>query len=70
MSDWDNYKPNWYGARIRVESPKKFEELMRWMQDNLQGHRKHTVWKLTDDSDFIIRFRYERDYILFTLRWS
>jgi hypothetical protein len=70
MKGWESYKPNWYEARIKVESPAKFEELMRWMQANLQSHRKHTVWRLTDGGYFEIRFRFERDYILFTLRWS
>lgn len=70
MTDWDSYKPNWYTARIKVESPEKFEELMRWMQINLQAHRKHTVWRLTGDNYFDIRFRFERDYEWFLLRWS
>lgn len=70
MSDWENFKPNWYKASIQVESPKKFEELMRWMHVNIQGHRKHTVWRLTDNGYFEIRFRYERDYEWFVLRWQ
>ena len=70
MKDWENYKPDWFKARIRVDNPTKFEELMRWMQANLQGHRKHTVWRLTDGGYFEIRFRYERDYEWFVLRWQ
>lgn len=67
---WDKHKPKWYYCKIRVESPNKFEELMRWMQANLQAHRKHTVWRLTDGGYFEIRFRYERDYEWFSLRWQ
>lgn len=70
MSGWENFKPKWYKARIRVESPAKFQELLRWMNDNLQGHTKHTVWRLTDGGYFEIRFRYERDYEWFVLRWQ
>lgn len=62
-------KPNWHHAKIRVESATKFEELMRWMQDNIQGHRKHTIWRLTDGGYFEIRFRFEKDYEWFVLRW-
>ena len=67
---WDKHKPKWHYAKIKVESPQKFEELMIWMQSNLQGHRKHTVWRLTDGGYFEIRFRYERDYEWFVLRWQ
>jgi hypothetical protein len=42
---------------------------MRWMQDNIQGHRKHTIWRLTDGGYFEIRFRFEKDYEWFVLRW-
>lgn len=68
--DWANYKPNWYSAKIRIESPKKFEDFLRWIETNIQGHRKHTVWRLTDGGILEIRFRYERDYEWFILRWS
>lgn len=70
MRDWDDYKPNWYKSEIRVETHTKFEELMIWMQANLPGHRKHTVWRLKDGGYFEIRFRYERDYEWFVLRWQ
>ena len=70
MRDWESYKPNWYKATIRVENHDKFSDLMRWMHTNIQGHRKHTVWRLTDGGYFEIRFRYERDYEWFVLRWQ
>jgi len=70
LDQWNNLKPKWYTSRIKVESPQKFEDLMKWMHENLQGHRKHTVWRLTDGGYFDIRFRFERDYILFVLRWQ
>jgi hypothetical protein len=70
MSNWENFKPNWYKAKIHVPSAEKFEELMIWMQKNLPAHRKHTLWRLTDGGTFEIRFRYERDYEWFMLRWS
>ena len=70
MKDWENYKPNWYNACIRIETHTKFEELLRWMNDNLPGHRKHTIWRLIDDGYFEIRFRHQRDYEWFVLRWQ
>ena len=70
MTSWEKLKPGWFKATVHVESPKKFEELMIWMQANIQGHRKHTIWRLTDGGYFEIRFRHERDYEWFILRWS
>ncbi|NDB84163.1 MAG: hypothetical protein EB127_15805 [Alphaproteobacteria bacterium] len=70
MRDWVDINPNWFTARIRVESHIKFEELLIWMNANIQGHKKHTIWRLTDGGYFEIRFRYERDYEWFVLRWQ
>ncbi len=70
MKNWENYKPNWYSASFTVRSEKQFEELMIWMQNNMPGHRKHTVWRLTGDRIFEIRFRYQKDYEWFVLRWQ
>ena len=74
MKDWGNYKPNWYSAKFIVKSDDQFEELMMWMHSNLPGHRKHTTWRLTglahtSDRVFEIRFRYQKDYEWFVLRW-
>ena len=70
IKDWENYKPNWYKASLNIKSEKEFADLMIWMEGNLQGHRKHTVWRLTGEMTFEIRFRYQKDYEWFVLRWS
>lgn len=70
MKNWENYKPSWYSASFTVKSDKQFEELMIWMQSNLPGHSKHTVWRLTGDRIFEIRFRHQKDYEWFVLRWQ
>jgi len=70
MYQWENYKNKWYTTKIRIESPQKFQEVISWMNDNLQGHKKHTVWRLTDGGWFEIRFRFEKDFEWFVLRWS
>lgn len=70
MGSWENYKPKWFKASLRIESPEKFSEILKWLDDNVQGHRKHTVWRLTGNSDFEIRFRFERDFEWFIMRWG
>jgi hypothetical protein len=44
--------------------------LMIWIDKNIEAHRKHTIWSLTRNNMFTIRFRYERDYEWFVLRWQ
>lgn len=62
--------PKWHEAKIKVENPQKFEEILEWLGKNIQGVKKHIVWRLTDGGILEIRFRFERDYILFVLRWQ
>jgi hypothetical protein len=69
MKDWENYKSDWYTAIITIKSEKQFEELMIWIDKNIEAHRKHTIWSLTRNNMFTIRFRYERDYEWFVLTW-
>lgn len=76
-SSWDTLKPNWYSVSINIKSLEEYEELMKWIK-GIPAYHKHTVFRITDYSagknnffiEFDIRFRYERDYEWFTLRWS
>jgi len=69
LGRWEK-APKWHEAKIKVESPQKFEEILKWLGDNVQGVKKHTVWRLTDGGILEIRFRYERDFEWFVLRWQ
>lgn len=40
-----------------------------WIKENIPGYEKHARWKFIGDSSLFC-FRYERDYLLFLLRWS
>ena len=67
---WEDYKPNWYKASIKVESKQKFNDILQWLDDYVPGHRKHTVWRLTGGGQFEIRFRHAKDYEWFIIRWG
>jgi hypothetical protein len=69
LSRWEK-APKWYEAKIQVDNPYKFEEIIEWLDKNIQGVKKHTVWRLTGGGLFEIRFRYEKDYEWFVLRWQ
>ena len=48
----------------------KFNEIIKWLENNIGKHERHCRWGVTGDDLISFKFRYERDYIMFTLRWS
>jgi len=70
MKDWASYKSGWYKIKIKLDTDEKFREILDWISQNIQGHRKHTIWKINEHRILEIRFRYEKDYAWFVLRWS
>jgi hypothetical protein len=65
--DWDSIK-KWHKVVINYY-PNKFPEILRWLYANIDKPERHARWKIVDDT-MQFKFRYERDYIMFTLRWS
>jgi hypothetical protein len=43
--------------------------VIEWIKENIPGYEKHSRWKFIGDSSLFC-FRYERDYLLFVLRWG
>ena len=47
----------------------RYKNIVEWVYSNVDGSYKHSRWTIT--KEFIkVKFRYERDILLFTLRWS
>jgi hypothetical protein len=65
--DWDQDK-HWHKVIIQF-SPGKFPKMINWLYANIDKPERHARWKIVDDT-MQFKFRYERDYIMFTLRWS
>jgi hypothetical protein len=66
---WDHTNQNWYTYNIYNIGPFKHLEIVKWLYDMIDNPERHARWvRFQNDSAF--RFRYERDYIMFTLRWS
>lgn len=71
---WDNSR--WY--EFAIENPngywtdeylQKYTDIVEWIFKNIDGQYKHARWRI--DHEYIkVKFRYERDILLFTLRWS
>jgi hypothetical protein len=68
---WETYSPGWYEVVISFEknNPSKHLDLMlEWIDNNIQGAAKHAVYMFNDEQ-FKIKFRHERDCIMFSLTW-
>ena len=70
--DWnkgyENTNPGWYSVTIHTKSNDDHAEMVTWLSENIDMPERHCVWmKSFYESHF--KFRYERDYILFRLRW-
>lgn len=78
-SYWDEKQSRgWYEHVINVrpntliEVLKKFEKVIDWIFDNIEKPLRHARWHICTDQHFVIktRFRYERDFIIYSLRWN
>jgi hypothetical protein len=67
---WENTKPGWHECSVRVEHYPSYLEIIKWLQTNVGKYERHCRWCVTDKNIVSFKFRYERDYIMFTLRWS
>lgn len=74
--NWDqNQKPGWYEYRIeRVHSTSVewvfyYQQIVDWIYDNVDGSEKHARW-IIHPEHAKFRFRFERNYVQFILRYS
>ena len=67
---WEHTKPGWHECAVRVEHYPGYLEIIKWLQANIGKYERHSRWCVTEKNTVSFKFRYERDYILFTLRWS
>jgi hypothetical protein len=71
---WERITPGWYEVILYSEEPSeevflRYQAAIKWITENVQGHRKHCRWMY--DSHYLkCKFRYERDYIWFKLAWA
>lgn len=74
---WDeNKNSGWYECKLlNNESPyssnyiQRYCDVVYWLKEHIPMCYRHTRWT-ADETGIRVRFRYERDYIMFTLRWS
>jgi len=66
---FDSTVNDWYKARIKIESPEKLDEVTTWLLENIDGWHKHADWRMINGGYLDLRFRHQRDYEWFILRW-
>ena len=70
-SDWEHIKPGWHELVIvlnEVDQQAQRIEIVDWILTNIQKPDRHCLYTWSH-AEFLIKFRYERDYILARLRW-
>jgi hypothetical protein len=66
---WENSNPGWHEAIIYNNSPDKHEKMLEWLYNKVDNVERHARWIWCQDHGKF-KFRYERDYIMFTLTWQ
>lgn len=65
---WDHTNVGWHEIVLNISYAKHLEIIV-WIYEKLDKPERHSRWiRFSDGSGF--KFRYERDFILFTLSWS
>ena len=67
---FDNKVERWYKAKIKILSTEHLDQVIIWIHNNIDGYNKHCDWKFIEDGYLDLRFRHEKDYEWFILRWS
>lgn len=72
---WEENKPGWHTHSIILVGNIWYVrciEMINWLYDNIDKCERHARWYRVyrvSDGEFNVKFRYERDYIFFALRW-
>ena len=67
---WEDTKPGWHEIELNLNGqPKRYREIIEWLYNTIDKCERHCRWFQTS-MGIKIKFRYERDYIVATLRWA
>lgn len=72
---WCDIKPGWH--QYKIDPPESiayasfvnwYADIIDWIYYNIPNCERHCRWAF-EDCKFCIKFRYDRDYLFFALRW-
>jgi hypothetical protein len=61
-----NTNPGWYEHTVYSESHYTHLEIVEWLYTNIDNPERHCRW-CRFDSKMCVKFRYEKDYLWFSL---
>jgi hypothetical protein len=71
---WAATNPLWHEVILHEFEPIRYWEIVVWLYDQIDNPEKHVRWGPNavgdNDWDMRFRFRFEKDVILFKLRWG
>ena len=66
---WEHTNPGWHSVTLHTKDSDHHIDMVKWLYEHLDKPERHCVW-MGSLYESYFKFRYERDYIMFTLRWS
>jgi len=67
--DWD--RTRWPMFTVYDCAIYRYRDMLQWLYSTIDNCEKHAKWTISESGyDVTFKFRYERDYTLFTLRWG
>ena len=72
----ENTNPGWYTFEVHADQfewakyVERYFDIVDWLYDAVPSCEKHVVWGNSDGDCMIIRFRHEKTYLHFMLRWA
>lgn len=71
---WEYTNPGWYEYTIKGQFDtnsfeEKYMDIVKWLYESIDNCERHARWTL-DLHIIHVKFRYEKDYSWFVLRWG
>lgn len=70
---WELTKPGWHELQLYVAEPAetitKHLDILKWIYDNIGKCEYHCRW-MYNGNYLHYKFRYEKDYLWFKIRWG
>jgi len=66
---WHTYSLEYREGDNILLLEQKYVSMIMWILQNVSGAYRHARWKYSEEK-ITVKFRYERDYIMFMLSWS
>ena len=63
-----NENINWYQRIVPINNISHYTDIIEWIYANIENPERHSRWYL-NERNIYVKFRKERDFFWFALRW-